>query len=659
MSKEESFSEKSVLEEHQLELSQSSSNDSNEPIAFTRSRYEQHVEHQRRESNVSRRGSASSMQRSLDIIRRSLTGEIQHSIDSSNEVQAYTVKDIYGDLDVNEIALQRTATRTTILNELVQRTQEQEISSDEESDLEKQISNKYDEYDPEATLPETSIPIQNNGEEFNKIDPELITFNGPDDPEDPRNWPTSTKIVLVGYVSLYALVAPMSSSMLSPAMSDIIQTFNIKSETMAAMVVSIQILAWAFGPLIIAPLSEHDNIGRKIVLDVSCWMSLLFNIGCAFSQNTAQMMVCRFIGGLFGCVPMNVCAGVISDLFDAKSRNMALASYSLVPLMGPVIAPVVAGFIVENMQWRWVFYVLCFFNFAVALSATLFFKETYVPTLLKRRANKLRLETGNNDLHTIYEIADGETTIGRMTLCMVRPVKLLFTHPMIVGLGSFMAFTYGFMYLMIVTFPTIFGGIYGFDKGVTGLMYLPMGCGFILGVIIWTYLVGRTYNRLTEKNGGVPKPEYRLPCLFACSIIIPVGLVWFGWSTQKKLHWIMPGIGSAIFAFGLVCVFQTTQSYLIDMNPRYAASSVAAAALFRSLFGFSFPLFANLMYAKLGYGWANTMCAFIGLVLGVPFPIFSYIYGERIRNWANKRIEREQIKRDQKNLQRLQKKNLA
>ena len=161
---------------------------------------------------------------------------------------------------------------------------------------------------------------------------------------------------------------------------------------------------------------------------------------------------------------------------------------------GPVIAPVVAGFIVENMQWRWVFYVLCFFNFAVALSATLFFKETYVPTLLKRRANKLRLETGNNDLHTIYEIADGETTIGRMTLCMVRPVKLLFTHPMIVGLGSFMAFTYGFMYLMIVTFPTIFGGIYGFDKGVTGLMYLPMGCGFILGVIIWTYLVGRTYN---------------------------------------------------------------------------------------------------------------------------------------------------------------------
>lgn len=119
-------------------------------------------------------------------------------------------------------------------------------------------------------------------------------------------------------------------------------------------------------------------------------------------------MVCRFIGGLFGCVPMNVCAGVISDMFDAKSRNAALASYSLVPLLGPVIAPLISGFIVDHKQWRWTFYVLSIFNGFVAVSATIFFKETYSPTLLKRKANKLRKETGNNNLHTIYEIADGE-----------------------------------------------------------------------------------------------------------------------------------------------------------------------------------------------------------------------------------------------------------
>lgn len=93
------------------------------------------------------------------------------------------------------------------------------------------------------------------------------------------------------------------------------------------------------------------------------------------------------------------------------------------------------------------------------------------------------------------------------------------------------------------------------------------------------------------------------------------------------------------------------------MNVRYAASSVAAAALFRSLFGFTFPLFANKMYHALGYGWANTMCAFIGILLGVPFPIFCYLYGEKIRQWADRRIESKQIRRDQKNLEKLKRKN--
>ena len=493
---------------------------------------------------------ASLSKKSIDQVRKSLQGDQSYNDTDLNDKQ-YSVHQIYGDLNSEEIELQRIATRRSILGEIEHKIAD-EVNNEELN--EKELD--------DGVIEDQVLPVTQHGEDFIKIDPELITWNGTEDPEDPRNWSASLKIFLLGFVSLYALVAPMSSSILSPAMSEISVAFGITSEVVQAMVVSIQILAWAFGPLIIAPLSEYDNIGRKLVLDVSCWMSLFFNLGCAFSQNTAQMMVCRFIGGLFGCVPMNVCAGVISDLFDANLRNAALAGYSLVPLLGPVI-----------------------------------------------------------------------------------------------GLGSFMAFTYGFMYLLIVTFPQIFEKQYGFSKSITGLMYLPMGCGFILGVVFWTFMVGRVYKKLTIANGGVAKPEFRLPCLIACAVFIPVGLIWFGWSAQKELHWIMPGIGSAIFAFGLVCVFQTIQNYLIDMNVRFAASSVAAAALFRSLFGYTFPLFARKMYSALGYGWANTMCAFIGILLGVPFPIFCYLYGEKLRESYNRKFEIKQQRRDQKNLERLKRKN--
>lgn len=584
--------------------------------------------HKRSRSGQTRRESNNSFNKSLEIIRRSLTGNSVYS-----NASHFSVKEIYGDLSSEQIEKERARTKKDVLNELQQNL-----------DLENNIE--------PFKLPESGIPIENNGEEFGLIDPELITWENYDDPEDPRNWPLKRKVFLLGFVSIYALVSPMSSSMLTPAISEISTEFNITNPTISSMLASIQILAWAVGPLLIAPLSEFDYIGRKPILDLSIWFSFFFNLACALSKNTAQMLIFRFICGLFGSSPLNVGAGVISDLFAAKSRNMALAGFTLAPLLGPVIAPVIAGFIVQNLQWRWVFYVLTIFNGAVAVSGLFFFRETYSPKLLKNKAKRLRASTGNHNLHTIYEMTN-QSFSKRMWLTMTRPVKLLFTHPMVIGLGSFLAFVYGFMYLLIVTFPDVFYKNYGFDKGTVGLMYIPMGVGFTIGIVFWTWIVGSTYNRLTDRNNGVAKPEFRLPCLFVVGIIIPIGLIWYGWSAQRKLHWIMPGIGSGIFAFGFICAFQCCQSYLIDMNPRFAASSVAAAALFRSLFGFSFPLFANKMYDTLNYGWGNTMCAFIALLLGVPFPLYCYFNGEKIRNRFNEKFDSDQLQQDKNALKEL------
>lgn len=570
-----------------------------------------------------------SLKRSLEILKRTVTGQSQVSVKSQ-----YSIKDIYGDLSSEQIEKERALIR---------------------DDLLKEIQHNINNFEPDIEpfdLPETALPIEKNGEDLGVIDPELITWQGYNDPQDPRNWSVSKKVYLTGFVSLYALISPMSSSILSPAVSEISQDFHITNSTISAMLVSIQILAWAIGPLIISPLSEFDFIGRKPVLDMSIWLSFFFNLGCGLTRSTAQMLVLRFVGGLFGSAPLNVGAAVIADLFDAKSRNVALAGFVLAPLLGPIISPVIAGFIVDHTHWRWVFYVISIFNGVVAIMGTLFFKETSSAKLLKLKANQLRASTKNPNLHTIYEITD-QPFNQRMLTTMTRPIKLLFTNIMVIGLGSFLAFVYGFMYLMIVTFPMVFGTTYGYKKSIVGLLYLPMGVGFIIGVFFWTWMIGKTYNQLTESNNGIPKPEFRLPCLFIVGIIIPIGLIWYGWSSQKQLHWIMPSIGSGIFAFGFVCAFQCCQSYLIDMNPRFAASSVAAAALFRSLFGFGFPLFAKQMYDKLGYGWGNSLSALLAFLLGVPFPIYCYYHGERIRESFNRRFEQEQAVHDKAALQQL------
>lgn len=606
-------------------------------------------------------GSSSRLATTLGDLRRTLSGASSFQTAPMSRVStrasgSYSVREIYGDMGNNDIQLRRTATRTTILDSLAQkvaRSRDAYRSEDHELALEKDDdpSNFYEK------LPDTSVPAKDYGGEYTTIDPELVTWDGPDDPNNPRNWPNGERMFQTFLVSLYTLISPMSSSILSPAMTEISESLGITKQVILSLCVSIMVLAWAIGPLIIAPISESDRVGRKSVLNLSIWIVAVFNLVCGFAKTPAQLCVFRFLGGLGGCASLNVGAGTLADLWNDNERQYAMAAYSLGPTLGPVLAPIISSFIVTGLDWHWCFYILAIFNFIVAAVGTVFFKETYSPRLLKLKANRLRKETGNSHLHTIYEIADGETAMEKMLVTVLRPISLIIGHPMVFGLGSFMAFTYGFMYLFIVTFPSVFKGTYGFSTNIAGLMYIPLGLGFLIGTVFWSVIIENIYNRLKAKNGGVAKPEYRLPCLCFCGIGIPVGLIWYGWSAQKHLHWIMPCIGLAIFAFSLVAVFQTIQNYLIDMNNRFAASSVAAAAVFRSSFGFSFPLFAPAMYEKLHYGWGNTMCAFIGLALGLPFPLFCLAYGERLRNWANRRFDKKQAERDQRNLERLKKIN--
>lgn len=465
-------------------------------------------------------------------------------------------------------------------------------------------------------------------------DSELVEFSELNR-EDPKSWSIYKKAATVLMASGYTLISPMSSSILSPAMKNLASDLKITSTTVQSLVVSIHILAWAVGPLIMAPLSEIDRIGRRRVLNYSSWLSLIFNLACALSKNTAQIIVFRFISGLFSGTALNISPAVVSDLFDSKNRNVSLAAVFLVPFVGPAVAPIVGGYIVIAKDWRWVLYFLSMLNGCIAIIGMLFFPETHAPTILHKKAEKLRKETGNPAYHTAHELSGEEKIVAKLKKTVTRPIILLFTNVVIIGLGGFMAFIYGFLYLMIVVFPEIYEEVYGMSTEHASLMYLSLGIGFVVGVFVWTFLTNKVYSHLTANNQGVAEPEFRLPCLFVASILIPTGLLWFGWSVQKELnHWIS-AVGSGVFAFALVCVFQSLQAYLIDMNPAQAASYIAAAAVFRFLFGFLFPLFAHQMYAALGYGWGNTLCASLAFVLGFPFPIICYKYGKYFRGLAS------------------------
>lgn len=105
-------------------------------------------------------------------------------------------------------------------------------------------------------------------------------------------------------VSLFSLISPVSSTMVAPALPSIAAEFHIEQEFLSQLTLSIFILAYAVGPLFLAPLSE--TYGRAIVLQGSNLFYLVFNIACGVSQSTGQLIAFRFLSGLGASVPLAV-----------------------------------------------------------------------------------------------------------------------------------------------------------------------------------------------------------------------------------------------------------------------------------------------------------------------------------------------------------------
>lgn len=196
-----------------------------------------------------------------------------------------------------------------------------------------------------------------------------------------------------------------------------------------------------------------------------------------------------------------------------------------------------------------------------------------------------------------------------------------------------MAYLYGLVYLVISSFSALYTSPKHYDESVQmgGLHYIALATGYFLGAQITSYFNDWLYRRLKKQAGGIGQPEFRVPVMVPCAILLPAGLFWYGWSAEARLHWIMPDVGAAILAAATICGYQSIQTYVIDAYTKYAASAVASITTLRSLAGFAFPLFAPELYNSLGYGWGNSVLAFVAIAIGVPAPWVFWHYGARLR----------------------------
>ncbi|KAJ8521346.1 hypothetical protein ONZ45_g1920 [Pleurotus djamor] len=449
------------------------------------------------------------------------------------------------------------------------------------------------------------------------------------DPEDPRNWSKLYRWYLTAVFAISVLCVAFGSSVITGDFGDIQDEFHIGTPVVA-LTVSLMVCGFGIGPLVIGPLSEL--YGRRPLWTVPMVLYVIFNIPVALAKNTGTLLVCRFICGLFASAPLTLAGGAISDVWDNDERGLAIALFAAAPYGGPVLGPLVGGFIGETVGWRWIIWV----NMIFAGVMTLFIftlPETFAPVLLRKRAEKMRKETGNPNIFTQQELS--RPPFSELLIdTLVRPFTMLVTEPILLLMSLYISIIYGLLYGFFFSFPVIFGEGWGWDDGKIGLTFISVLIGVAFALVV-TPILEKSYVKNYRARGNKGLPEDRLVGMMIGAPFPVIALFMMGWTSPPFVppeggKWVGICVSGVLFGFGMVIIYFSANAYLIDSFPAYVASVLASKTVVRSGMGAAIPLFIVPMYHNLGNGWAASIFAFISLAV-FPIPFLFYRYGAYIR----------------------------
>jgi hypothetical protein len=152
-----------------------------------------------------------------------------------------------------------------------------------------------------------------------------------DDLRNPMNFSTRRKVGMTLATALATLVVSLSSSAYAGSIEQVINALHV-SDVVATLGLSLFVLGFSLGPLIWAPLGEH--VGRQISFFISFLCLAAFTAGCAGARSITTLLILRFCAGAVGSSPLTNAGGVVSDMFSAKQRGLALCLFAATPYFG-------------------------------------------------------------------------------------------------------------------------------------------------------------------------------------------------------------------------------------------------------------------------------------------------------------------------------------
>ncbi|GAA5935654.1 uncharacterized protein JCM15063_001764 [Sporobolomyces koalae] len=456
----------------------------------------------------------------------------------------------------------------------------------------------------------------------------IVSFDE-NDQDRPLNWSSNKRHFVAFLIGLLTFAVYVASACYTPSIPGIMQELGA-SQVLATAGLSLFVCFYGIAPMLLAPMQEVAAIGRNPVYIAGLFLFVICQIPPLFTNSVAVVLVFRAAAGFVGSPALSTGGASIADVMAGPYYSLGLAGWSMGAVAGPTMGPVFGGFAAMKKGWRWPFLEMLWIAAAVFIVLFFLLPETYEPTVLLRRAQRLRKLTGNDRIKAPSEIGKHASESVGFVIWenMYRAVRLAL-EPSILVANSYIALVYAVFYLWFEAFPIVFNEKNHFNLGISGLPYLGFVVSGAVTLTIYIYYQVKVLNPYLEAHPETG-PEIRLRIALVAAVCIPISLFGFGWTAQTNQHWMLPIVFASIYLPGIFLAFQSIMMYVALSYPKYAASVLAGNDLFRSVFASAFPLFGAKFFTALGLGGGSSLLAGVSILM-IPILWAIMRYGATLR----------------------------
>lgn len=274
-------------------------------------------------------------------------------------------------------------------------------------------------------------------------------------------------------------------------------------------------LGLAFGPLIMAPLSEF--IGRRWLYLVTSSSIIAFAGGSGAARNFATLLICRFLCGFLGSAGIAIGAGTILDVWGrAKAGGLARLLFICGPFLGPSVGPLAGAYVMHEYHgdWRWTQWTIALIGAPIWI-LVLFMKET--------SDFRIQHSAKHSGRFGIVQLA-----LSTLKAAVLRSMAMLTTETIAFSLTLYTGYAYAVVFSFFASATYVYSIDYDFNSRQIGLSFIGVVIGYGLAAVMHIMVEMTLYARaVRQARNGRPAPEHRLYAAMIGSIFLPIGLFWF------------------------------------------------------------------------------------------------------------------------------------